>query len=207
MTHDAPKPHHIVVGVADAQDEPTILHAFHLAKGLAPAHVHLVHVLTEAEAAKGEGEARLERYDDRIVEDRNRLWSLAERIGGVSHPSFRVHVDVRLGRFVHRELMAAADDCAATLLVVGAAPEESESLERVPEPDLPEQLVRFAPCSVVVVRPNATRSVPSPLLEPAPAPGEPMREQNAISSTHVVKPSPDRRGRESFAHTVGGPSS
>ena len=57
-------------------------------------------------------------------------------------------------------------------------------------------LIEHAPCSVLVVRPRTTPAQPEPILEPPPAPGEPLRTQNAVSTTHVLVPSPplERKG-------------
>lgn len=181
---------HLVVALGhdDETDTETLREAYRFASR-SPCVMHLVHVITPEESDAMEADSTLERLDRTLVVDRDRIDELVRRTLGAYPASLEMHVDVVFGRHRYDALEEAAQRHAASLIVLHAH-------EGRDSRNLPSALIDRAPCSVLVVRPRMTPGRPELLVEPAPAPGEPTRTQNAVSTTHVLVPSQslDRKG-------------
>lgn len=190
MTRTNP-PLHLVVGLGhdDTIDTETLREAYRLTSSWPSCVMHLVHVVTRDESDAVDADSTLERLDRTLVVDRDRIDTLVRNTLGAYPASLQMHVDVVFGRHRHDALAEAARRHAASLIVLHAH-------EGVRNENLPATLIEQAPCSVLVVRPRTTPAQPEPILEPPPAPGEPLRTQNAVSTTHVLVPSPplERKG-------------
>lgn len=176
MTQQRPS---IVVGVRNPQLRADLAVA---ASGCALARsvqspLVLVHVITPSEVRRAEADTRLERVDERILEQRRQLWRMARALTGAGSPRFRVSIDVRVADSAHQGLCDAAEQHAASSIFVG------------PGVSTVAALTEMAPCNVVVARPKTTPDEASSLIEPPLEPGEHVRTTDAKSKVHVVRPS------------------
>ncbi len=191
---------HFVCAVGSEDDLPVMREAYRLARHYDDATVHLVHVISTADGFDARG-ANLAELDERLRMSRAHLWQLHERAAGSAGTPFGVHVDVRIGE---REdaLIQAADSLAAQVLLVGCPPDDPAGYMAW-HPTLTARLSFAAPCSVLVVRPNETRDVPKPVVQPPPAPGVHERE---IETIHTYRGGRVGEQRASVGGTFGKPA-
>jgi hypothetical protein len=187
--------------VGSEDDLPVIREAYRLARHYEEVTVHLVHVISAAEGYIDAHGADLAVLDGHLRDARAQLWEMHERIAGQVATPFGVHVDVRIGQR-EEALIQAADSLAAQVLLVGC-PKNDPGGYMAWHPTLTARLSFAAPCSVLVVRPNETRDVPKPVVEPPPAPGVHERE---IETVHTYRGGQVGQQRASVGGTFGKPA-
>jgi nucleotide-binding universal stress UspA family protein len=187
-----------VVGLGndDVSDAETLRASYRIASKLPRCIMHVVHAITPSQASRSPGDSNLERLDQSLLTERERIQSLVRRTLGALPGSPEIHIDVVFDHDREQALDDAAKRHAATLLVLHAHGNSRSA-------SLPAELIERAPCSVLVVRPRRTPLVAEPLVEPPPEPGETLRTQNAISKTHVVVPSESRERKQGFSDITG----
>lgn len=171
-THeDHGHPFVIAVGV-DYSDSAK--HVLYLARSLARGHddfvVHAVHVTSLPSLTE-----TVTHID--VRDELERVRHVCQPVAADLARNMRCHVIV--GR-VDQELVRFACDCGADLLVIGAR--DRSAIERLVSGSTSSKIMRAAPCSVVVARPNDRLAESSGALEHARPPrdgGERERDEEA----------------------------
>ncbi len=159
------KPYRIVVGIDySTTSDLALSRAFEIAAGIPNSEIHAVHVVMMtvdsvdlASVASGltvpEAFTRLDEYLAKRVSE----W---EKVSGRKLEECVPHVRLHAPS---SELAQIASDLEASLLVVGT--HGRRGVERFLLGSVAEKVLRLAPCSVLVVRPE-TEEAPVPQIEP-----------------------------------------
>ncbi len=149
------------------------------------AEVHVVHVATDREVGAAKADSRLEKHDQLLSIQPDRMWKRVNEAG--KHPDCRgavsVTVHVRMGNPVE-EIDRIAADYAANLIVVGT--HSRKGLERLTLGSVAELLARTAHCPVLVSRPRDFSDVRKSEVPEPPRPGEDMQRQRP-EHAHVYR--------------------
>lgn len=143
--HTTPTPHRpVIIGAVDASDQARLVleRVGEEAAGHEAAEVHVLRVVDVPQ-----------RYAERVPldDEHARLRDEAKEVLGAFHPSWRVHIHVRIGH-PDEEIIALAHEARADAIVMGHHGEGRRSVRRLFAGNTVERVLRVAPCPVLVVQ-------------------------------------------------------